>query len=263
MPLEQDYDQSMQGSLANQYYGGSDFFNYGYWEAGTTTQAEASANLMEKLLAFIPRKEGNILDVACGLGATTRHLLKYYPPTAIVGINISEKQLERARHNAPGCTFRFMDAVRLEFDANSFDNLICVESAFHFNTRDLFLAEAWRVLKPGGFLVMSDILSPKASGRTQARLHRVEANYVPDLATYRQNLEDAGFVNNQVVDASNACWGGFKRSLSRWPKQAYQAGQISRRDYWRARLGFAMVIRSRSQALRYYILVAAQKPQAS
>ena len=29
---------------------------------------------MEKLLSFIPKKQGQILDVACGLGATTRYL---------------------------------------------------------------------------------------------------------------------------------------------------------------------------------------------
>lgn len=262
MPLEQNYDESMQGLLAGQYYGGSDFFNYGYWDASTQTQAQASANLMEKLLAYIPRHTGTILDVACGLGATTRHLLKTYPSEAIVGINISEKQLERARQNAPGCTFRLMDAVKLEFADATFDNMICVESAFHFNTRDRFFQEAYRVLKPGGFLVLSDILSPQASGRAQDRLHRVAANYVSDPATYRQHLEAVGFSPVVVSDVTEPCWEGFKRSLSRWPKQEFQAGRLSRRDYWRARLGFAMVIRSRSRALRYYILAAAQKPAA-
>ena len=51
---------------------------------------------MEKLLAFIPSKQGNILDIACGLGATTRHLLGYYPPEHVVGINVSDVQLARA-----------------------------------------------------------------------------------------------------------------------------------------------------------------------
>ncbi len=41
---------------------------------------------MEKLMAFIPEKNGTILDVACGKGATTRYLLKYYTPENVTGI---------------------------------------------------------------------------------------------------------------------------------------------------------------------------------
>jgi ubiquinone/menaquinone biosynthesis C-methylase UbiE len=48
-----------------------------------------------KLLAFVPEKQGTILDVARGKGATTRHLLKYFKPENVTGINISEKQLAR------------------------------------------------------------------------------------------------------------------------------------------------------------------------
>ena len=54
-----------------QYYDGTDFYNFGYWETGTKTQAQASENLVRKLLAFVPVKRLAILDVACGKEATT------------------------------------------------------------------------------------------------------------------------------------------------------------------------------------------------
>jgi MPBQ/MSBQ methyltransferase len=72
------YDKIMFTPGAHQRYGGSDFHNFGYWDQATTTQREACENLMEELLAFIPEKEGAILDVACGKGGTSRYLLKYY-----------------------------------------------------------------------------------------------------------------------------------------------------------------------------------------
>ena len=40
-----------------------------------------------------------------------------------------------------------MDATELDFRDNSFDSIICVEAAFHFDTREKFVREAYRVLK--------------------------------------------------------------------------------------------------------------------
>ena len=39
--------------------------------------------------------------------------------------------------------------------AETGNNVLCVESAFHFQTRELFLHEALRVLKPGGWLLLT------------------------------------------------------------------------------------------------------------
>ena len=125
--------------LVDEYYGHSNYMNYGYWTAGIKNQAEACENLIGKLLAMIPNKKGNILDAACGRGASTRHLLRDYRPCDIVAINISEKQLKQASELAPGCTFLLRDAAQLEFPDCSFDNILCVEAAFHFDTRDSFL----------------------------------------------------------------------------------------------------------------------------
>ena len=66
--------------LSDLYYDGSGFFNFGYWTLETKSQREASENLVNLLLALIPEKRGTILDVACGLGATTRMLLDLKSP---------------------------------------------------------------------------------------------------------------------------------------------------------------------------------------
>ncbi|MEX0789150.1 MAG: methyltransferase domain-containing protein, partial [Actinomycetota bacterium] len=105
-----DYDRNMVMPIFQQYYGYSDYFNLGYWSIETIDQAQASDNLVAMVLGCIPELKGTILDVACGMGASTRHLLKHYPPEAITGINYSGPQLARARENAPGVKFIRMDA---------------------------------------------------------------------------------------------------------------------------------------------------------
>ncbi|WP_044035199.1 SAM-dependent methyltransferase, partial [Microcystis aeruginosa] len=77
------FDDLICSPSIREFYGEREFFNVGYWLSHTQDQQEASCTLMEKLLEFIPNKQGTILDVGCGLGATTHYLLKYYPLTAI------------------------------------------------------------------------------------------------------------------------------------------------------------------------------------
>lgn len=250
----------MLGRRAELYYEGSDFFNYGYWEPGIDSQPAACENLVNKLLDFIPDKQGRILDVGCGLGATTRMLLQYYPPANVVGINIDENQLATARQNAPGCTFLLMDAASLKFDDASFDNIICVEAAFRFNTMDDFFREAFRVLKPGGRLVLCDILLGKPRTNVQARLRIVAENYVTDLESYRRRFEAVGFTQVQVVDATEACWGGFRRNMRRWPWRAWRKGQLGAMECMQAALSSQLTTMALGRAIRYYPLVAALKP---
>lgn len=247
------YDHLMYRPRDKEYYGESDFYNYGYWLKNTRSQKEACENLTERLLAYIPEKSGTILDVACGMGATTKHLLLHYSAANVVGINISAKQLETSRINAPGCEFILMNAVDLAFGDAAFDNLMCVEAAFHLDTRERFAHEAYRVLKPGGHLVLSDIIFARLPGIRKRRLPA--ANFVKDLEEYRDIYSRAGFREVEVVDATNECWRGFRRRLIRWGCQKFLKGEITVRDAGNDLLGLLLL----SIIVRHYLLVSARK----
>ncbi|HET8947479.1 MAG TPA: methyltransferase domain-containing protein, partial [Candidatus Polarisedimenticolia bacterium] len=164
-----------------------------------------------------------------------------------------EKQLETARENAPGATFARMDAADLRFPDQSFDSVVCVEAAFHFDTRERFLREALRVLKPGGRLVLSDVLMTMDAERR--REHRHEANYLADPRAYESLLRGIGFAGFTVQDVTEESWRGFFRYITAFWHERFLREEIDRPTLERClETNYARV-----GDLTFYLLVSAQK----
>jgi SAM-dependent methyltransferase len=108
-----------------------------------------------------------ILDVGCGLGGTIAHLNEKLSGCELVGVNIDERQIARARQTVlprGTNTVRFVhgDACALppELGDASFDVVMAVECIFHFPSRKTFFEEARRVLRDKGTLAVSDFTVP-------------------------------------------------------------------------------------------------------
>lgn len=221
------YDRSVDAPLATAMREGSLYFNYGYWHDGAISMREASERLMAELVVRAEVQEGaSVLDVACGMGATTSYVASHTKAGRIVGINISDRQLEICRNHAPDLEFQNMSAVEMTFGDNSFDQIFCVEAAFHFNTRRNFLAEACRVLKPGGRLVMTDIPNPGLGTDS------IPENQIDSLEAYLSLLKGTGFQPVSVADRTEECLGGYVPFVLFFRDTLMQRGDLSHQQFW-------------------------------
>jgi MPBQ/MSBQ methyltransferase len=149
----------------------SRFVHLGYWEdpptmadleaAGAFERAQTRLN--EALLDLGGLTDGQaVLDVGCGFGGTLSRINDQHNDMRLCGVNIDPRQLEICRSVAPrgnnALRWEQGDACELPVDDASFDTILCVEAMFHFRSRQRFFSEASRVLRPGGGLVISDIV---------------------------------------------------------------------------------------------------------
>jgi MPBQ/MSBQ methyltransferase len=249
------YDSWMAKPIYAELYEYSGFFNMGYWEAGAMTQSQACQDLMGRLLEFLPERHGCLVDMACGKGATTDYLLEHCPEMSIIGANLSLNQLRLAHQTVQGTPFAVMDAARPALANGCVEAVLCVEAAFHFQTRQHFLEEAYRILKPGGYLVLTDILLRRSP--ENSRPYMPTENYLPDERAYRAQMLAAGFSGLEILDATQACWHGCLLNLQHWAMHRLRVGQIGPIDFLR----LLCVILVCSFIVRRYLLIAAQKPK--
>jgi tocopherol O-methyltransferase len=133
--------------------------HHGYWIRGDESKEEAQLQLIEHLAQLTIVKPGSdILDIGCGLGASSLYLARKYNAVA-TGITNSPVQVQMAIKAAAeeqlDAKFLLMDAEAMDFQ-KQFDLVWSVESISHYQRREEFFASAAKLLKPGGLFAITD-----------------------------------------------------------------------------------------------------------
>lgn len=178
--------------------------------------ARAAEALCHRVCSAADIRDGDrLLDVGCGFGGTIASLNEHFDRLDLTGVNIDGRQLARAgRIVRPRADNRIQfveaDACALPFADGSVDVVLAVECVFHFPSRARFLAEACRVLRPGGRLALSDFvpteeavsilrqLNPGGNAATQKTYGHVDL--LCSLQLYRKLADHAGLQVDRHLD---------------------------------------------------------------
>jgi ubiquinone/menaquinone biosynthesis C-methylase UbiE len=155
-----------------------------------------------------PQADQHVLDIGCGTGRSALRLTEQRG-SKVTGVSVSKEQIARANQLArthglaDRLTFEHADAMRLPYEDASFDAAWAVESLCHMD-RAKALSEAWRVLRPGGdLLVLESVLTDELTEDEAAVFEGMLAsNLPPRLPEFFQLVGQAGFQTLELKDLS-------------------------------------------------------------
>ncbi|MFC8142844.1 methyltransferase domain-containing protein [Streptomyces paradoxus] len=205
-----------------QHLGWDDLANIGYFTLPTLPVAALAGpvffqrRLARRSLALLDARPGQlVLDAGCGRGDTTARLGA--AGCRALGVDVQPSQIDQARRrfgSRSGARFAVADATALPRQAadvplseGSFDRVHCLEAAFHFGHegRRSFLSESFRLLRPGGRLVLVDVTS-----RTDQPIGTLDPNGLvrdtwrfDDIEPYERYplmASAAGFTTHRILD---------------------------------------------------------------
>ena len=189
--------------------------HYGFWELGVKSLRQALIKENEVLAHLVDIQQSDkVLDAGCGVGGSSIYLAKTVG-CSVTGITLSDQQVAKAQEFAVKngveelCDFQANDFHETPFENQSFDVIWFTESFCHSTEPKRLLAEMYRLLKPGGRIIIADGFiakennAPKDAELLSNWLNNWAVNSIGYTPTIKQNMKEIGFQNIEIQDYSS------------------------------------------------------------
>lgn len=193
------------------------FMNYGYIpdpdeEQIFLEQSEFLERYPLQLYHYLANKieveDKYILEVGSGRGGGAKHIAENLHPASYIGMDIAQDAVKLANTNNSLSNLKFIQgsAESIPLKDNSVDVVLNVESCHAYGSVEKFLSEVSRVLKPGGYLLLTDVRDAKKMYRLQMQLMKSGLRI--------RNLEDITQNVVQAIEADNTSkWNRIRHQI--------------------------------------------------
>lgn len=176
-----------------------------------------SAATRSFLDGLVLEAEDHALDIGCGLGGTSRFAATTYG-CRVTGVDLTSEYVETGRElcNWLGLQGRVAlvqgNALAMDFPGGQFDKAFSLHVGMNIPDKRALMAEAWRVLKPGGVLGIYDVMRMSEGELTfpVPWATHADSSFVAGPDEYKTALHEAGFELMSEHDRSSVATRFFR-----------------------------------------------------
>jgi tocopherol O-methyltransferase len=250
--------------------------HFGFYDRKHQVHEQALQNTNKVLSSLAAVQAGDcVLDAGCGKGGSA-FWLAHHKQAKVIGISPVKTQIEEARSYcqqkglSTEVSFMVGDYCQVPLPEASFDVIWACESLCHAQQKAKFYQEAYRLLRPGGRLIIAEYVRQSrnlTNAQESLLLDWLNRWAIPDIDTteeHHAHLQEAGFNLIQIDDYTPYTWISLKNlyKIARrwiWADYILYAIKVRSKEQHNNIVGSIKQYKALKQGLWYYAVISAEK----